>query len=63
MMKAGSAFWFIIYFIFASLTVAPITIFVKGLVGVIKQVWLAVVVAIVFYLVVAVGIPYLITLI
>jgi hypothetical protein len=63
MMKAGSAFWFIVYFIFASLTVAPITIFVKGLVGVIKQVWLAVVVAIIFYLVVAVGIPYLITLI
>lgn len=61
MMKAGSAFWFIIYFIFASLTVAPITIFVKGLVGVIKQVWIAVVVAILFYLVVAVGIPYLIT--
>ena len=63
MMRAGSAFWFIIYFIFASLTVAPITIFVKGLVGVIKQVWLAVVVAILFYLVVAVGIPYLLTLI
>lgn len=63
MMRAGSAFWFIIYFIFASLTVAPITIFVKGLVGVIKQVWLAVVVAILFYLVVAVGIPFLLTLI
>ena len=59
MMKAGSAFWFVVYFIFASLTVAPITIFVKGLVGVIKQVWLAVVVAIIFYLLVAVGIPYL----
>ena len=59
MMKAGSAFWFIVYFIFASLTVAPITIFVKGLVGVIKQVWLAAIVAIVFYLIIAIGIPLL----
>lgn len=65
MMRAGSAFWFIIYFIIASVTVAPITIFLKGLKGSIKQIWLAVVLAVVFYLLIVVGIPlvsYLVSL-
>lgn len=60
MMKVGSAFWFIIYFIFATLTVAPITIFLKGLSGAIKKVWLAAVVAVLFYLLLAVGVPLLV---
>jgi hypothetical protein len=63
LMKAGSAFWFIIYFIFASVTVAPITIFLKGLVGVIKQVWLAAIVAIFFYLAIAVGLPLILSIV
>lgn len=60
MMKAGSAIWFVIYFIFASLTVAPITIFLKGLSGAIKKIWLAAIVAILFYLLIAVGVPVLV---
>ena len=59
LMKAGSAFWFVVYFIIASLTIAPITVFMKGLLGSVKKIWLAIIIAIVFYLFIVVGIPLL----
>lgn len=62
LMKAGSAFWFIVYFIIASVTIAPITVFMKGLLGSIKKIWLAIIISIIFYLFIVVGIPLLIKL-
>lgn len=59
LMKAGSAFWFVVYFIIASLTIAPITVFMKGLLGSVKKIWLAIIIAVVFYLLIVVGIPLL----
>lgn len=61
LMAVGSAFWFIIYFIIASVTVAPITIFMKGLLGAVKKIWLAILLAVVFYLLLGVGLPLLIS--
>ena len=61
LMAVGSAFWFVVYFIIASVTVAPITIFMKGLLGAVKKIWLAVILAIVFYLLLGVGLPLLIS--
>lgn len=56
-MKAGSAFWFVIYFIFASITICPINIFFKGISSFIKSSWLVLVLAILSYLLIVVGIP------
>lgn len=58
-MKIGSAFWFMIYFIVATFTVAPIMVFFKGIKSFIKQTWLAVIFAIITYLIFAVVIPLL----
>jgi len=62
MMRAGSAFWFVIYWLVASLTVVPIVVINKGLKVVIKKVWLTAALTGLFYLIFAVGIPLLITL-
>lgn len=59
LMKAGSAFWFVVYFVIASLTIAPITVFMKGLLGSVKKIWLAIIIAVAFYLLIVVGIPLL----
>ena len=61
LMKIGSAFWFVVYFIIASLTIAPVTVFMKGLIGSVKKIWLAIILAIIFYLLIAIGIPLLVT--
>lgn len=60
MMKIGSSFWFVIYFIIASFTIAPISVFFKGIKSFIKQTWLAIVFAILMYLIIGVAIPLLI---
>lgn len=60
-MKIGSGFWFIIYWIFASLTIAPVNIFFKGIKSFIKTGWLVLVFALIAYLLIVVGIPILIT--
>ena len=61
LMKAGSAFWFVIYWFFASVTICPISVFTKGIRAFIKSTWLAITVAVIAYLIIAVGIPVLIT--
>lgn len=60
LMRAGSAFWFVIYWVFASVTICPISVFTKGIRAFIKSTWLAVVVAVLAYLIIAVGIPVII---
>lgn len=61
MMRLGSSFWFIVYWIFASFTVAPVMVFARGFKTFIKQTWLVIAIAILCYLIIAVGIPVLIT--
>ena len=57
LMKAGHAFWFVIYFIIASVTICPVKVFFKGINSFIKSTWLAVAVAIIVYLAVTVVLP------
>ena len=51
MMAIGHAIWFVIYFIFASLTFCPINVFVKGIKSFVKNAWLAILFGVVCYLV------------
>ena len=60
MMKIGSAFWFIIYYIIASVTIAPISVFARGLKTFIKQTWLVIIISILTYLFITIGIPLII---
>lgn len=59
-MKIGSGFWFIIYWVFASLTIAPVNIFFKGIKSFIKTGWLVLIFALIAYLLIVVGLPLLI---
>lgn len=59
LMKIGSAIWFILYFIIATFTIAPIMVFFKGIKSFIKQTWLAVIFALLLYLILSVVIPIL----
>lgn len=61
LMKIGSAFWFVIYWIFASLTICPVSVFCKGIKAFIKHTWLALLFALIAYLIIVVGIPFLAT--
>jgi len=60
MMRIGSSFWFVIYWILASLTVVPIVVINKGLKVIIKNVWLTALLTGIFYLLFTVGIPLLV---
>ena len=60
LMKFGSGIWFIIYWIFATLTIAPINIFFKGIKSFVKNSYVVFVFAFICYLVIVVGIPLLI---
>lgn len=57
MMVVGSAIWFIIYFIIASFTVCPISVFCDVFNNIFKKAWIGVVVSILVYLAIVVGIP------
>lgn len=59
MMVVGSSIWFIVYFIVASLTVCPLTVFFDVFKNIFKKGWLAMVVAILVYALIVVGIPLL----
>lgn len=61
MMKVGHGVWFVIYFIFATLTFCPINVFVKGIKSFIKNAWLAVLVGVICYLVIVLGIPLILS--
>ena len=60
LMKLGSGCWFIIYWLFATLTIAPINIFFKGIKAFIKNNYIVFIFALICYLVIVVGIPLLI---
>lgn len=59
MMVIGSAIWFIVYFIIASVTVCPISVFCDVFNNIFKKAWIAVVVSILTYLAIFAGIPLL----
>lgn len=60
LMKIGSSFWFIIYWLFATITIAPINIFFKGIKSFIKNNFIVFIFAVICYLIIVVGIPLLI---
>lgn len=60
LMKFGSGVWFVIYWIFATLTIAPINIFFKGIKAFIKTSWIVFIFALICYLIIVAGIPLLI---
>lgn len=57
LMRFGSGVWFVIYFIFASLTIAPINVFFKGIKSFIKNSYIVFAFALLCYLLIVVGIP------
>lgn len=59
MMQIGSAVWFVVYFIIASITVCPLSVFFDVFKNIFKRGWLAMIVTIIAYLCVVVGIPLL----
>lgn len=61
LMRAGHAVWFVIYWIFASVTICPVNVFVTGINAFIKRTWLSVLIAIIIYLSATVLVPILIT--
>jgi hypothetical protein len=61
LMKVGSGFWFVIYFLFASITIAPINIFFKGINAFIKNNYIVFIFAVIAYLLIVVGIPLIIS--
>lgn len=63
LMKIGAGFWFLIYWVFATLTIAPINIFFKGIKTFIRNNILVLLLAILCYLIIVVGIPLFIRLI
>src|SRR5690554_4978054 len=62
LMRFGSGFWFIIYWVFATLTIAPINVFFKGIKAFIKNTYVVFIFALLSYLIIVVGIPILIKL-
>ena len=62
LMVIGSNIWFIVYFIIATLIIAPISVFTIKLSNIFKHGWVALLVGILTYLFIAVGMPLLITL-
>lgn len=59
MMVVGSAIWFIIYFIIATFTVCPISVFCDVFKNIFKNACIAIIVSILVYLAIIVGIPLL----
>jgi len=57
LMAIGSGVWFVIYFIIASVTIAPISTFALKLNVIFKKTWIAIVVAVIVYLLIAVVTP------
>jgi len=59
MMRFGSAFWFVIYWLFASITIAPVSVFFNGIKVFVKVNWLVIVLSLISYLMM-ISIPILI---
>ena len=62
MMRFGHSIWFIIYWLFATVTICPINVFVTGINAFIKRTWLSIIIAILIYLIFAVALPILLNL-
>lgn len=62
LMRGGHAVWFVVYWLFASLTICPVNVFIKGIRSFIKNSWLAVVISVMCYALITIGIPLLIAL-
>lgn len=60
LMRFGSGFWFVIYWLFASVTIAPLNVFFKGIKAFIKNSYIVFIFALICYLLIVVGIPLLI---
>ncbi|MCL2598898.1 MAG: hypothetical protein FWD76_03195 [Firmicutes bacterium] len=60
MMKMGAGFWFVVYFIVASVTIAPISTFALKLNVLFKNIWIAVIVAVLVYVAAVVLVPLII---
>lgn len=60
LMKIGSGFWFIIYWLFASVTIAPLNVFFKGISAFIKNSYVVFIFALICYLAIVIGIPMLV---
>lgn len=50
LMTAGSAIWFVIYFIFATLTIAPISTFALKLDTIFKKMWVSIIISVIIYI-------------
>jgi len=61
LMRWGHNFWFVIYFIVASLSIAPVNIFFKGISYFIKKTWAALLIAILMYALVFIVLPIVMT--
>lgn len=64
LMKMGSSFWFLIYWIIASVTIVPIHIFIKMLGKIVKKNFVSWLLAVLFYMIVVgliVGTPLLLS--
>jgi len=57
LMRWGHNFWFVIYFVVASLTIAPVNIFFKGISYFIKKTWAAVLIAVIMYTLIFIVLP------
>lgn len=62
LMKTGSNVWFVIYYIIATLTVCPLSVFFDVFKAIFKKGWVAMVVAILLYLLLTFGPPLVILL-
>lgn len=63
LMKVGSNIWFVIYWIIATVTVCPLSVFFDVFRAIFKKGWLAMVVAVVVYLAIVIGVPWIGTII
>ena len=59
LMKVGHSIWFVLYWIFATVTICPINVFMTGINAFIKKSWVSLIIALLIYLIFAVGIPLL----
>lgn len=57
LMRFGDNVWFIVYYIVAFITIAPINRFAKGIKAFIKHSWLAILVAVLIWALIFVGVP------
>lgn len=62
LMRFGHSIWFIIYWIFATVTICPINVFVTGINAFIKRTWLSILIALLIYILAVIVLPILLNL-